>query len=116
MCVCVLSRVRLSATLWTVARQAPLSMGPPRQEYWSGLSIPSPGDLPNPRVEPTSLTSPSLAGRFLPLVPLGKPLLYTYGIKNAFVIRVRGSAVRKFMVRSGVMSIFWSSLNHVPLQ
>ena len=42
-------------TPWTVAHQAPLSMGCPRQEYWSGLPFPSPGDLPNPGVEPTSL-------------------------------------------------------------
>ena len=58
------SRVRLCATLWTVAHQAPLSMGFARQEYWSGLSCPSPGDLPNPGIEPTSLISPALAGTF----------------------------------------------------
>ena len=46
------------------ARQAPLSMGFPRQEYWSGLPCPPPGDLPDPGIEPTSLTSPALAGRF----------------------------------------------------
>ena len=40
---------------WTVAHQAPLSMGFPRQEYWSGLPLPSPGDLPNPGIEPRSL-------------------------------------------------------------
>ena len=44
--------------------QAPLSMGFSRQEYWSGLSFPSPGDLPNPVVEPVSLVSPALAGGF----------------------------------------------------
>ena len=49
-----LSRVRLFATLWTVAYQAPLSVGFSRQEYWSGLPFPSPGDLPNPGVEPGS--------------------------------------------------------------
>ena len=50
-----LSRVRLFATPWTVAYQAPLSMGFSRQEYWSGLPFPSPGDLPNPGIEPGSL-------------------------------------------------------------
>ena len=50
----LLSRVRLFVTLWTVARQAPLSMGFSRQEYWSGLSFPSPGDLPDPGIEPRS--------------------------------------------------------------
>ena len=49
-----LSRVRLFATPWTVAHQAPPSMGFSRQEYWSGLSFPSSGDLPNPGIEPRS--------------------------------------------------------------
>ena len=59
-----LSHVQLFATVWTVACQAPLSMGFPRQEYWSGLRCPSPGDLPDPGIEPTSLKSPALAGGF----------------------------------------------------
>ena len=50
-----LSRVRLLATPWTVAHQVPLSMGFPRQEYWSGLPFPSPGDFPDPGIEPGSL-------------------------------------------------------------
>ena len=58
------SHVRLFATLWTVALQAPLSMGFSRQEYWSGLPCPPPGDLPDPGIEPTSFMSPALAGRF----------------------------------------------------
>ena len=49
-----LSRVRLFATLWTVALQAPPSMGFFRQEHWSALPFPSPGDLPNPGIEPRS--------------------------------------------------------------
>ena len=49
---------------WTVAHQIPLSVGFSRQEDWSGLPFPSPGDLPNPGFEPESLTSPALAGRF----------------------------------------------------
>ena len=49
-----LSRVRLFAIPWTVAYQAPLSMGFSRQEYWSGLPFPSPGDLPDPGIEPWS--------------------------------------------------------------
>ena len=63
-CVCVLSHLRLSATSITVAHQAPLSMGFPRQEYWSGLLFPSPADLPNPGMETVSLMSPALAGGF----------------------------------------------------
>ena len=49
---------------WTVAHQAPLSVGFSKKEYWSGLPCPSPGDLPNPGIEPSSLMSPALAGRF----------------------------------------------------
>ena len=50
----LLSRVRLFATPWTVVHQAPPSMGFSRQEYWGGLPFPSPGDLPNPGIEPRS--------------------------------------------------------------
>ena len=60
----MLSHVRLFATPWTAAHQAPLSMGFPRQEYWSGLPFPSPEDLPDPGIEPTSPAPPTLAGRF----------------------------------------------------
>ena len=63
----VLSRfscVRQFVTLWTVAHQAPLSMGFSRQEYWSGLLCPPPGDLPDPGIESTSLMFPALSGRF----------------------------------------------------
>ena len=52
------------ATLWTVAYQAPLSMGFSRQEYWNGLPCSPTGDLPNPRIKPTSLMSPASAERF----------------------------------------------------
>ena len=61
----MLSRVRLSVTPWIVAWQAPLSTGLSRQEYWSGLAFPSPGDLPDPETEPTSFVSPALAGQIL---------------------------------------------------
>ena len=68
-----LSHVQLFATLWTVAYQVPLSMGFSRQEYWSGLPFPSPGDLPNPGIEPRSLT---LQADTLPSEPPGKnPLI-----------------------------------------
>ena len=52
----LLSSVQLLVTPWTVAYQAPLSMGFSRQEYWSGLPFPSPGDLPDPGIEPESPT------------------------------------------------------------
>ena len=59
-----------SAVLWTATAQAPLSMGLSRQEYWSGLPCPSPGDLPNPVIEPRP---PTLQVNSLPCEPLGKP-------------------------------------------
>ena len=60
-----LSRVRLFATPWTVAHQAPRSMGFSRHEYWSGLPFPSPGDLPDPGIEPGSPAFPSYQGKFV---------------------------------------------------
>ena len=79
-CVQLLSHIRLFATLWTVAHQAPLSMGFSRQEYWSGLPFPTPGDLSDPRIKPTSPASPELAGGFFATTPYGKPtsLLHTH--------------------------------------
>ena len=68
--LCRFSLVRLSMTLWTVASQAPLSMGFSKQEYWSGLPFPPPGDLPNPGIEPRS---PAWEVDALPLEPPGKP-------------------------------------------
>ena len=62
-------------TSWTEACQAPLSMGFCRQEYWSGLPFPSPGDLPNPRTEPMSA---ALEGGFFSTEPPGKPIYGPY--------------------------------------
>ena len=81
-CVCVnvwvhmcwlscFSRVRLFVTPWTAARQAPLSIGFSRQEYWSGLPCPPPGGLSDPGTEPTSHVS-SLAGRFFTTLATSK--------------------------------------------
>ena len=56
--------------------QAPLSMGFARQEYWSGLPFLSPGDLPDPGIEP--IASPTLAGRYFTTMPPGKPLKISY--------------------------------------
>ena len=58
------SHVQLFETPWTLAQQASLTMGFSRQEYWSELTFPTPGNLPNPGIEPTSLVFPALAGRF----------------------------------------------------
>ena len=83
-----LSRIRLVATPWTVAHQAPPSMGFSRQEYWSGLPFPSPGDLPNPGIEPRSPASQADA---LTSEPPGKtwgiffnPLFCQYPVSSPF--------------------------------
>ena len=68
-----LSCVQLFATPWTVAHQTPRSIEFSRQEYWRRLSFLSPEDLPDPRIEPLSLASPALAGRYFIAVPPGKP-------------------------------------------
>ena len=68
-----LSRVLLFATPWTVAYQASQSMGFSKQEYWSGVPLPSPGDLPDPGIEPRS---PTLQADALTSAPPGKPFKY----------------------------------------
>ena len=80
-----LSRVQLFMTLWTIAHQAPLCMGFFRQEYWSGLPFPTPGDHPDPGIEPVSQVSPELAGQ-LSLRHLQSPpgLLSSTLIKSRF--------------------------------
>ena len=77
-------------TPWTVARQAPLSMGFSRQEYWSGLPRPPPGHLPSPGIQPASLTSPVRTGGFLPLKPPGKDLLSLHWVGRSIFRKVSG--------------------------
>ena len=74
-CVCAqsLSCVQHLVAIWTTAHQVPLSLEFSRQEYWSGLPFPSPGDLPHPGMEPTSPAPSALAGGFFTTVPPGKP-------------------------------------------
>ena len=74
-CAQSLSRVQLFVTPWTVAHQAPLSMEFSRQEHWSGLIFPSPGDLPDPGMKPSSPMCLALAGSFFTNKPPGKPNL-----------------------------------------
>ena len=85
------------ATPWTVACQAPLPMEFSRQEYWSGLPFPPPGDVPTPGIKPASLVSPALAGRFFTTVPPGKPTLeiaYFQKLKGKYISR-RSSVQRR---------------------
>ena len=79
------SRVRLFVTPWTVAYQAPPSMGFSRQEYWGGLPFPSPGDLPDPGIEPRS---PTLQADSLLSEPPGKPLIFTSEVKSLSPVRL----------------------------
>ena len=76
------SHVRFFATLWTVSCQALLSIGFFRQEYWSGLPCPPPGDLPNPGTEPTSPVSPALQADSLLLSYQGSPKQRMQGFYN----------------------------------
>ena len=77
-----LSRVQLFATPWTVAYQASPSMGFSRQEYWSGLPFPSPGDLPHPGIEPGS---PALEADTLTSEPPGRPWLLRNAESNVML-------------------------------
>ena len=69
----MLSHVQLFAASWTIAHEAPLSLEFSRQKYWRGLPFPTPRDLPNPGIVPTSLVFPALAGRFFTTGPPQKP-------------------------------------------
>ena len=98
------SHVRLFATLWTVVRQAPLSMGFSRLEYWGSWPCPPPRDLPNPGIEPGSTVSPTLASGFFTTCVLGNIkfeslniyyfLLYILKTKEVVNMRI-GAAVAR---------------------
>ena len=79
---CSLICVRLFATLWTAAYQAPLSVGFSRQEYWSGLLLPPPGDLPNSGIELASQAPPALRLNSLTTVPTRKAKCLYFGLKS----------------------------------
>ena len=82
LCVRAHSVMSDSVTPWTVARQAPLSMGFSRQQYWSGLPFPPPRDLPDTRIEPSSLEALALASRFFTTEPPGSPVAVIEVIKR----------------------------------
>ena len=87
----IVCHVWLCVTLWTVCCQAPLPMGFSREEYWSGLPWPSPGDLPDSGIKPTSL-SPALAGVFFTTSATGEAQCYT-SIKVYFSFILKLSCV-----------------------
>ena len=94
-----LSRVRLFVTQWSVAYQAPQSMGFCRQEYWSGLPLPSPGGLSNPGIEPGS---PALQADSLPSKPPGKPEFQGWNLSNYNKKDAKALAIGLFITESSV--------------
>ena len=81
------SCVQLFATLWTVALQAPLSLGFSRGEYWSELPRPPPGDLPDPKIEPATPVFPALQADSLPVSHWGSPETLGVGSESTWVSR-----------------------------
>ena len=84
------------ATPWTVARQAPLSMGFSRQEYWSGLPFPSPGDLPDPGIKPRS---PALPADSLPIELWGKPHMRNRRWKFISLVVISGAEKQRSYIK-----------------
>ena len=88
-------------TPWTVTHQAPLSKEFSRQEYWSGLLFPTPGNLPNPGIEPTSPVSSALAGRFFITAHLESPRNSLDGIFYSFCSTKLTNEILCFQILSG---------------
>ena len=97
------NRIQLFVTPSSLAYQAPLSMGFSWQEYWSQMPFPSPGDLPDPGIKPTSLTSSALAGGFLPVVPPGKPIFDIHFLLSSQTL---SSARRRYGLKLFFILIF----------
>ena len=117
----VLIRVGLFSTPWTVARQAPLSMGFPRQEYWSGSPFLPPEDLPDSGIEPTSLASPALAGGFFTAWATWEALVCAEGRRKGNTQRREGAPRPqplhlKAAMTAGVPSLSFSEVTcyHLP--
>ena len=93
--VCVHTQSRpILCDPWTFAHQAPLSMEFSRQEYWNGLMFSTPRDLPDPRIEPAFLSSPSLSGTLFSIVPSGKPFYLN------FQLRIHKNYISLFILKS----------------
>ena len=112
--VCVLSRVQLFATLYTVARQAPLCMGFSRQEYQKGLPCPPPGHLPDPGIDLVSLMPPALAGGFFTTIASRGTLEYKWlslisFLKN-FYFYFSPYFLKKFLLMWTILKLFIESV------
>ena len=121
--MCVLSRfsrVWLFTSLWTVACQAPLSKGSSRQEYWSGLPHPPPGDLPNPGIKPASLMSPALGGRFFTTCTTWEAQIITQIIQHNLLYPHSLTPAKPFLPQKVLltgsghqnMNTFWGGNHH----
>ena len=105
------SHVQLFAILWTVACQASLSMAFSRQENWSGLSCPPPGDLPNLGVEPVSLKSPALAGRFFTIRVTWEALRFPLEHHSLQLETVRRAKTMTEVLTPSTSPFFWPESN-----
>ena len=107
---------------WTVAHQAPLSMGFLRQEYWSGLPFPSPSDLPDPGIEPVSHVlwqSPALQANSLPTKLPGKPIIYTCLLNenmSPFILSLFLNVVSYDTICDFLEMLLHGKCNGIPLQ
>ena len=103
----LLSCVWLFATPWSVACQAPKSMGFPRQEHGSGLPFPSQGDLPDPGIKLASLMSPTLAGGFFTTGSPRKPTPYSNWYKKFTVIHSHSILNTRYLSNQSYDKLFW---------
>ena len=92
-----LSHVQLLTTLWTIAHQAPLSVGFSRQEYWSGLPFRPPGDLPDPEIEPVFLCLLHWQAGSLPLVPLDRQFTASQSLPLLFYAWIVSNKLLSFI-------------------
>ena len=107
-CACVLSRVRLFVAPWTVAHQAPLSMGFSRQEYWSGLPFPSPGDLPDPGIKCVSCIGRLTAG------PPGKHFTWDLSMGLSYLLQKNQKKIKRKRALSFLHLPMVTPLSPVP--
>ena len=109
------SGVLLFATLWTVACQDPLPMGFSRQEYWSGLSFPLPGDLPNPGIKPTSFMSPELSGGFITTNTTWEVYIHRISYNSMQIYKSFKIKFKQFYIFNQTASFFFSHFKGIMI-